>query len=692
MKDNAAIKESISRDLEPTPADAKELTRDGLLSSLAPTVERFLSQQRQDGYWWYSLEANETIGAEFIYLMHYLGEVDAEIQEGIKNRILDVQRSDGTWAIYHDGPPDLSTTIESYFALRIAGVPADDENMVKARQYIVKNGGIEECRVFTKIHLAMFGIIPWSACPEMPAWFILMPNWIPFNIYEFSSWARATIVPLLIFMTLKKNKKAPKNITLDELFRDKPEQRKFRFKHEKGLISIENMFLITDKALKILNKIPISPLRKYAISKCSEWTWEHVKRTEDIYPALAYCALAFKAIGYHNDSPQIRKPFQALKMFQQRYATAEIPALPDEIRDTPAARPSKIREIGKDPFVSKSDGNRIHQQCCISPVWDTPWMMMALLETGLPPDHPALLKAARWLIGKQIRTVKGDWKIKNPLAKPGGWSFEFENDYFPDVDDTIEVLTAIDRTAIPEEEKSEAVAVGIDWMLSMQCKDGGWGAFDINQNQQLVNRIPFSDHKACLDPSTPDITGRMLEYLVTKGYTKDDPRVARAIEFIWNRQKPFGAWFGRWGVNYIYGTWNVLMGLSAIGVDPSDERIVKALNWLESIQRADGGWSESPITYEDVKEFSGYNVSLPSQTAWALMGLIAGGRAKGKAASRGAAWLLNNRNAEGGWDEKHYTGTGFERHFYIRYHGYRHYFPLLALGRYAKELSPGKEV
>lgn len=677
--------------IAPPQADIREDT-----SPLSSTIDLLRSHQRSDGYWWYALEANETIGTEFILLMHYLDMVDLDIQEGIKNRILDSQRSNGTWAIYNDGPPELSTTIECYWALRIAGVSPDDENMVKARQYILEHGGIEKARVFTKIHLAMFGIVPWNACPLMPSWFILFPGWFPFNIYEFSSWARATIVPLLIFMTQRRSQKAPKDIMLDELFSHLPNERDYSFHTHKGFISWENLFIITDKILKVWDGLPFHPLLNYSINKCKKWTWDHVKATEDIYPALAYCAFAFKSLGYSNDSPQIKKPFEALKMFQQVYTTDDVPALPDEIKDDGKTPPSKLREIGVDPVVERACGLRvtgngsrikIHQQCCISPIWDTPWSVIALLEAGVPNDDPALLKAGRWLISKQITEVKGDWAVKNKNAKPGGWAFEFENDYFPDVDDTIEILTVIDRLAIPEQEKQNCMKLGVDWLLSMQNDDGGWGAFDKNQTQELVNIVPFSDHKACLDPSTPDITGRMIEFFATQGFDKDNPVIRRALDLIWETQEEFGAWFGRWGVNYIYGTWNVLMGLGALGIDPSsDDRVARALNWLEHIQRSDGGWSESPITY-DTGNFSSYGVSLPSQTAWALMGLTAGGRSRGNAARRGADYLLNSRNEEGGWDEKHHTGTGFQGHFYIRYHGYRYFFPLLALGRYFREIS-----
>ena len=418
---------------------------------LSKSVAYMKSLQRTDGYWWFALEANETIGAEFIFLMNYLGAVDEEIQKAIARRILDVQRPDGTWAIYNDGPGCISTTLECYLALKIAGLSVDDPRMARAREFILSCGGAEKVRVFTKIHLAMFGLVPWEATPAMPVEYILMPHWAGCSIYEFSSWARATIVPLLIFMSFKKVQKLKDGLDIEELFCNPSEKRTWRFKTTKGLVSWENFFINLDKCLRVYGKFPLKPLRKLAISKCSEWTLEHVKKTEDIYPALAYGALAFKAMGYSLDSPEIRKPFEALRMFHQCYTTKDLAALPDEVRDDGRTRPSELRELGISPRIASGTPRmagselRIHQQCCISPVWDTPWMVISLLEAGCPASDPALLRAGRWLMRKQITDVRGDWAVKNPGGKPGGWSFEFENDYFPDVDDTIEVLTVLDR-------------------------------------------------------------------------------------------------------------------------------------------------------------------------------------------------------------------------------------------------------
>jgi len=658
-------------------------------SLLTRSIDYMKSLQRSDGYWWFALEANETIGAEFIYLMHYLGEVDRDIQKGICRRILDVQRADGSWALYHEGHGDLSTTVECYFALKLGGLKEDDERMTRARDFILSAGGAEKSRVFTRIHLAMFGLVPWTACPAMPAEFIFLPKWFYVSIYSFSSWARATIVPLLIFMCERKVKELPPNFTIDEIFSGPPDGRSYSFKTDRGTFSIENFFICLDRFLHFYERHHLKSLREKAIKRCSEWIWERVKRTEDIYPPLAYCALAHKALGRDNDSPEIRKPFNALKMFQQRYSTDDVPALPDEVKDNAIARPSELRDAGIEikvvqpvPKAKRQARDAIHQQCCISPIWDTPWMLEALLEAGVPPDDPALVKAGRWLIKKQIRDVKGDWAVRNPDSAPGGWAFEFENDYYPDVDDTIQVLNVLCRISIPWREKEDAIRLGIDWLISMQNDDGGFGAFDRNQTRKLVNRIPFSDHKACLDPSSPDIAARVVEFLVKRNYSTSHPTVKKALRYLTRTQEGFGGWFARWGVNYIYGTWCVLTAFSAMGLRQSDPRVAKAVEWLKSVQRRDGGFSEVADTYDPKKPFDTYDVSVPSQTAWALMGLVAGGATHSCEAARAALWLIENRNEGGGWDERHYTGTGFPLHFYIRYHGYRHYFPLLALARY----------
>ncbi|MFH1873721.1 MAG: prenyltransferase/squalene oxidase repeat-containing protein [Pseudomonadota bacterium] len=654
---------------------ALQTEQEKLRNSLATTANKLLSLQHEDGYWWFTLQANEAIGAQYIFLQNFVEDIDVSVQEGICQRLLDVQRADGSWSLYQDGPVHLSSTIECYLALKIAGYNIDSPPMRKAREIILEHGGLIKATIFTRIHLAMFGLIPWKACPEMPPELILLPNWFPINIYEFSSWARSCIVPLLIFISLKPVHKLSFN--LDELYVEPEGNRDFSFKRKKSLISKDTFFIYLDKFLKVYEYLPLKPLRNSAINNCSEWTWKHIQHAVDIYPALAYAALAFKAMGFSKSSAQISTAMRGLKSFHQNYPTRDIPAVCYPIKN------NNTNGLDLQDIITKrvNGQNPVHQQCCISPVWDTPWSIMSLLDAGIPANDPALLKAGRWLISKQITDFKGDWAIKNPHTQPGGWSFEFKNDCFPDVDDTIEVVAILQRLALPEVEKQEPIRKAVAWMLSMQNDDGGWGAFDKNQTLNLVNEIPFSDHKACLDPSTPDITGRMIEVLADMGMTTNDEPIAKALKFLENTCEPFGGWFGRWGVNYIYGTWCVLAGLSELGWNPLGKLFFRATNWLKSIQNLDGGFGESPESYSK-HTYIKWKESTASQTAWALMGLVAGGQAKSSAAKRAARYLTNTINENNTWDETAYTGTGFPGHFYIRYHGYRHYFPILALARY----------
>lgn len=639
--------------------------------------ELILSHQFKDGFWWYTLEANESICAELIMMLHILGlsKEHHKTQAGLLQRIINKQRSDGSWGLYHDAPGDISTTIECYFALKLCGHSTDASHMNKAREFILKHGGITQSRVFTKIHLALFGIVPWGACPVMPISFILFPDWFPITIYEFSSWARACIVPLLVVLEKKPVFKIP-NATLEELFVEKKSERDYSYKTSKGIFSIENLFIQINALLKVITPlIPSNPLTNKAIFEAEKWIEAHISKTEDIYPALAYSTLALKLLGRELTDPVIQKCLKGLFLFQQ-YGVDDLPSIPSTVytKDKKIKAPDAY-------FIPEEQANYTYQQCCISPVWDTPWAGMALLDSGLGNDHPALTKAARWLISKQILDTKGDWAIKNKKAQPGGWSFEFENDYFPDIDDTIEVLSLLFKVELPRQEMMESFQRGLDWLLSMQSKNGGWAAFDMDNTAQWVNKIPFSDHGACQDPPTPDITGRILELLALIGHSKDYPPCEKAIKFIYKTQEKNGSWEGRWGVNYIYGTWCVLQGLGQIGIPNTDPAITKALRWLKTVQNADGGWSESCESYVQKKHIP-LSSSTASQTAWALMGLIAAGETDSEEVHRGIEYLLSKQKQDGGWDEEAYTGTGFPGHFYIRYHGYRYYFPLLSLAKF----------
>lgn len=610
-----------------------------LSEAVAAARNALLSDQNPAGYWWYTLEANESIGAGFVQLMHFLAEVDPKSEAGLVHRILGQQRTDGSWPLFFGGPADLSITVECYLALRLAGISPDAGPLQKARKVILEQGGIDNVRVFTKIHLALFGLVPWSEAPAMPVWLILLPLWSRLSIYEFSSWARASIVPLLII--LDKKPVVPLPFTLAELKSSPPP------------ILKQNLFLMLNSLFKKLEKLPWHPGKQRGLAACERWIREHLERTEDIYPAMAYGAMAIKALGYPNDDPTIRKAMDGLERFRQHSKGG-------------GAAPSEV----------------IHQQCCISPLWDTPWAGTALLESGIPSDDPGLLKAARALISKQILEFRGDWEFKNPKGQPGGWSFELQNDWFPDVDDTIQILLFLNRVDLPEEEKGPAIQAGLNWFLSMQSKNGGWAAFDKNNLSRWVNRIPFSDHGACLDPPTPDITGRALELLAQLGYHKQDPLIRRALRFLHNSQAEFGPWRGRWGVNFIYGTWAVLQGLAAIGTNMRSAEVSKAIGWLKSVQNQDGGWGESCLS-DKMNRYVPLGVSVPSQTGWAVMALIAADEQESPSCQRGIDFLLENQT-KGRWEEPYFTGTGFPGHFYIRYHGYRQYFPLLALAKFQK--------
>lgn len=634
-----------------------------LKTTLREASRALLELQHPDGYWWFTLEANETIGAGFIQVMHFLGMVDKEIETGLVQRMFQQQNKDGSWSLYFDAPGDINTTIECYWSLRLAGTSKNNEHMIRAREFILSKGGLTQSRVFTRINLALFGLVPWTACPSMPASMILLPPWSPISIYNFSSWARASIVPMLVLLN-KRPVVRPPNLDLEELFVEPPSKRKWEFSRKISQLSIERAFTIIDKGFKYIGKFPYKPWHNFALKKAVDWTWEHIQRTEDIYPALAYGALAFKAFGLENDSVEIQTTLKALKSFQQKFVGPELPS--DATKAT----------------ADKGNDGAIHQQCCISPVWDTPWSLTALLEAdpSLCRDE-RLKKGGRWLLNKEIRFSGGDWQVKNPNVEPSGWSFEFKNEYFPDTDDTFQVLTVLQGLEIPSAEKGPAIDRALHWLRSMQNDDGGWGAFDKNNELELVNKIPFSDHGACLDPSSPDITGRALELLLRFGASIEDRAVAKAIAYLKKSQESFGGWFGRWGVNYIYGTWGVLTGLARLrDKNPLKTEMEKACDWLESVQHEDGGFSESPASYVTNK-YQSYPKSVPSQTAWAVMGLVAGGRRESESAQRGVEFLLDAWK-KNNWEEKYFTGTGFPGHFYLRYHGYRHYFPLLALGRF----------
>jgi squalene-hopene/tetraprenyl-beta-curcumene cyclase len=625
-------------------------TLDPLDKAIERTRDLFFREQVSEGYWWAELESNVTITAEYIMLFHFLGMVDRLRERKMAHYLLSKQTEEGAWSIWFGGPGDLSATIEAYFALKLAGYAADDPAMVNARNFILSQGGILKARVFTKIFLALFGEFSWLGVPSMPIELMMLPEWAYFNLYEFSSWSRATIIPLSVIMSENPVRKLPPRARVQELYVRPPRPSDYSFSRQDGIISWKNFFIGVDHLLKIYESSPIRPFKKKSVALAEQWILEHQEASGDwggIQPAMLNSILALHCLGYANDHPAVVSGLEALANF------------------------------------CIEDDDHLVLQSCVSPVWDTALVLVAMQEAGVPVDHPALIKAAQWLLDREVR-IKGDWRIKSPDLEPGGWAFEFHNDWYPDVDDSGFVMLALKEIKVRDKkQKDQAFKRGITWCLGMQSANGGWGAFDKDNTKYLLNKIPFADLEALIDPPTADLTGRMLELLGTFKYPRDHAAVVRALSFVKAQQEPEGPWWGRWGVNYIYGTWSVLGGLAAIGEDMNQSYIRKAVNWLKSKQNLDGGWGEVCESYSD-RTLMGCGASTASQTSWALLSLFSAGEVSSKAVERGIKYLIETQKTDGSWDEDAYTGTGFPKFFMIKYHIYRNCFPLTALGRYRR--------
>lgn len=633
---------------------AVKTVQSGLKERVAETVskahEYMLGHQYPEGYWWAELEANVTLTAEYVMLHTILGTGANRPVGKVAKYLLNRQREHGGWELYFGDGGELSTTVEAYFALKLLGFSPDAPEMKAARKFILDRGGVAQSRIFTKLHLALFGAFPWEGIPSLPPWIMELPSWSPFTIYEMASWARSSTVPLLIVCDKKPVWPAP-NATVDELYIGGRDQTDVSLPSEDNFIS--RLFIGLDGFFKTCERMGVVPLRERALKHAEQWTLEHQDEPGDwagIIPAMLNSLLAFHVLGYSTDHPVVRKGLEAIDRFG----------------------------------IEETD--EFHIQPCVSPVWDTGLMVIGLHDSGLPGDHPAMVKAGKWLISKQIHR-KGDWAIKNKTGEPGGWAFEFYNDFYPDVDDTAVIIMALDRLELPDDSaRRESMRKATDWVLSMQCKKGGWAAFDVDNDLDLLNKIPYGDLKAMIDPCTADLTGRVLEMLGRTKYPVDPRMTERAIDFLKTEQEPEGCWFGRWGVNYIYGTSGVIAGLKAFGIDPREAFVMRGVQWLYAHQNEDGGWGETCETYRD-RTLMGEGASTPSQTAWALIGLIEGGEAHSDAVKRGIEFLVKRQNPDGSWPEPEFTGTGFPCHFYINYHFYRNYFPLMALGRYLKFLN-----
>ena len=640
-------------DLGALPSEDGLIGLDASVDKAASALGRW---QKPDGHWVFELEADATIPAEYLLLKHYLGEpADAEQERKLCNYLRRIQSAehDG-WALYEGGQFDISATVKAYFALKMAGDAIEAPHMVRARDAVLAHGGAQAVNVFTKIQLALFDAGSWDVIPTMPPEIILLPRWFPIHLLKMSYWARTVIVPLLVLGALKPKAVNVRGVKVDELYRPAgaPPPPKKRT-HQKLFWKV--VFDALDVVLKAGDWAWPKGLRKKAIGECETFVIERLNGEDGlgaIYPAMANSVMMFKALGYAEDHPHraiARKSVENLL----------VPAPEDRGAD------------------------EIYCQPCYSPVWDTALAAHAMLEAGGEDAEARAEAGLAWLKPLQVLDVKGDWAAVKPDVRPGGWAFQYRNDHYPDLDDTAVVVMAMDRAkARGASGYDEAIARGEEWTVGLQSKGGGWGAFDADNSYHYLNNIPFADHGALLDPPTADVSARCLSMLAQLGEPKDSPRFQAAVAYLKKDQEADGSWFGRWGVNYIYGTWSALCALGAAGLGSKDPSIARAAAWLTAIQNEDGGWGESCDSY--TLDYSGYQpfASTASQTAWALLGLMAAGRTDDEAVKRGVAWLQARQREDGLWGEETYSGGGFPRVFYLRYHGYAKFFPLWALARY----------
>jgi squalene-hopene/tetraprenyl-beta-curcumene cyclase len=615
-----------------------------------------LREQKPEGYWVGELIVDSTLVSDTIAYHHWNGKVDKEWQRKAVNHISALQLPDGGWNIYHGGPSEVNATIKAYLALKLAGVPVTDPRMLRARAVAMSMGGVPRMNTFSKLYLALLGLFPWNYVPTIPCEVILIGKWFHVNFYEMSSWSRSMLVPLAIINHFKPTRPLNNRVNLDELFPEGYHERDLAMPPDPEFLTFRNFFLWLDRLHKFAElwvQAGIHPFRRRALRKCEEWMLERFEGSNGlaaIFPAMLNSLIALKALGYPDDHPQVKR------------AEMELKNLEHETEHSVRIEP------------------------CLSPVWDTAIVAICLHESGLPSDHPALKKSAEWLMNKEIR-FRGDWYYKNPVdVEPSGWVFEFENKWNPDVDDTAMVLLALRK--IPTDDpkrRDECFNRGLKWMLAFQCKDGGWAAFDKDCTKGILEKVPFADHNAMLDPECADITARILELLGYEGYSVDHPQVKEALHFLREEQEEDGSWYGRWGVNFIYGTWQVLRGIRAMNINMNQAWLLKARDWLESVQHEDGGWGERCNTYDD-PVFKGQGPSTASQTAWAIMGLCAFDDPHRPSVKRGIQYLIDTQNPGGSWTEHETTGTGFPRVFYLKYDMYRNSWPLLALATYRKLL------
>jgi squalene-hopene/tetraprenyl-beta-curcumene cyclase len=667
--------------------------------ALDRTVTWMFDHQAADGYWCGELEGDTILESEYILLLAYLGQAQSEIALKAAAYIRQQQMPEGGWALFPGGPLEISSSVKAYWALKITGHDPQAEYMVRARQAILAAGGAEKVNSFTRYYFALLGIISYHQCPAVPPEVVLLPKWAPFNIYEMSAWSRTILIPLSLLWAFQPKVELPASQKIDELFVNSPEALPVTMPPSEQLDAMKKpsrinwhaVFATIDRSWKSLERMHVKPLRKRAIKVATKWMMDRFGKSDGlgaIFPPIIWSVIGLKCLGYPEDAPEIQ---------------------------------AALRELEK---LTIHEGATARLEPCRSPVWDTAISLIALREASVPADDPRIRKSVDWLLSKEVRD-QGDWSVRMPNVEPGGWYFEFNNEFYPDIDDTIMVTMALAKclpgdlhagwkaefvptSNLPATEHLSTVVSGktargaracgdlermrpmlaamkraVKWINGMQCKGGGWAAFDRDNDREILTRVPFADHNAMIDPPTADITARTLEMYGRLGFTLDSPNLARALEFVWQEQEQDFAWYGRWGINYLYGTWQCLVGLREIGVPASDPRMRAAAGWLKCKQQASGGWGETARSYDE-PHLRGEGPVTASQTAWAILGLLAAGEEQSDAVRRGIEFLMRTQQDDGNWNEPEYTGTGFPRVFYLRYHMYRTYFPLMALGRYAR--------
>ncbi|WP_437230488.1 terpene cyclase/mutase family protein [Planctomicrobium sp. SH661] len=684
--------------------EAQQPSKPAAESSISPTIERaadwLLARQHPEGYWVGELEGDTILESEYVLLLVWLGRGKDPIVQQCAEYIRRQQIPTGGWSLFPGGPLEISASVKAYWTLKIAGDDPNAEHMVLAREAILAAGGVERVNSFTRYYLALLGIISFRQCPAVPPELMLLPRWCPFNIYEMSAWSRTIVVPLSLVWAFQPRRSLPPEHHIDELFLRSAAELPVVMENSGQLdgmkqqtwIPWDKVFRTVDQVWKFFERMHLKPFREYSRRRAAKWVLRRLEKSDGlgaIFPPIVWTIIALRCLGYAEDSPEVQ---------------------------------GQLHELEK---LTIREGDTARLEPCRSPVWDTAISVNALREAGIPAQHPKIARAVNWLLSKEVRSP-GDWTVNHRGLEPGGWYFEFNNEFYPDVDDTIMVTMALSRcltgsnqsnwsatllghqksTRHPDADLSVVVASATDaperviadmdrmqptisairravkWTAAMQSRNGGWGAFDADNDREVLTRVPFADHNAMIDPPTADITARVLEMYGRLGVRGGDPMFERALRFVWDEQETDHCWQGRWGVNYIYGTWQVLVGLTEFGVNPEDSRLQAAARWLKEKQQADGGWGETPQSYDE-PALRGIGNTTPSQTAWALLGLMAVGEHNSPAVQRGIEYLKRKQTVDGTWDEPEFTGTGFPRVFYLRYHYYRHYFPLMALGKYA---------